>query len=194
MSDSFTKCEAFKLILPPFSQRGSWHINPQWLAGWLKEKQECEWTLDSLFALQLPHSSPPFNVAPLYISPWQLQCVRACVCVRVCLRWISWFPSHKSSWLEARSDGFSASSEWSSRHWEQWSHWTQWFQGGSGRRAIQPSVWMSLTICASCNKPMEKFLFLPNHRKKNDNSLRYLLHTCCYQQLISLAYTEDWNQ
>lgn len=44
------------------------------------EKQERAPTLDSLFPLQLPRSIPPFNLAPLYISPWQLHCV----CVYVC--------------------------------------------------------------------------------------------------------------
>lgn len=46
-------------------------------------------TLDSLFPLQLPCLVSPFNMARLYISPWQQQCE----CVRVCV----WGEYHASS-------------------------------------------------------------------------------------------------
>lgn len=43
----------------------------------MNEKQEPEQTLDPLSAPPLPQRSPPFSMAPLYISPWQPQCVCA---------------------------------------------------------------------------------------------------------------------
>ncbi|PWA15432.1 hypothetical protein CCH79_00008497 [Gambusia affinis] len=48
------------------------------LAGQLIENQgrERALTLDSLFPLQFPRPAPPFNTAPLYISPWQLRSTR----------------------------------------------------------------------------------------------------------------------
>lgn len=154
MSVSFTNCEALKSSFHLSFPRDGVGISTltDWLADWRKNKREPERTLDSLFALQLPHSTPPFNMAPLYISPWQLQCM----CVRVCV----WGESHD----------FSATSLRDSRHvqmvlvlalnevpdTEQWSHWTQWFQGGSGREATQPSVGLSSTVCARCTKPVGK--------------------------------------
>lgn len=50
------------------------------LAGQLIENQgrERTLTLDSLFPLQFPRPAPPFNTAPLYISPWQLCSTSVC--------------------------------------------------------------------------------------------------------------------
>ncbi len=151
MSVSLTNCEAFLFIPPQFSQRWSWHINTYRLAGWLIEKQErvrANTGFSVSTATPSLHSSFQHGTS-LHLTMATAVCVCACVCVCVCVRWISWFLSHhQSSWLEARSDGFSISSEWSARHWKQWSHWTQWFQGGSGREAALPSICLSLAVCA----------------------------------------------
>lgn len=114
-----------------------------WMAGWLIEKQErrsCN-TGFSVSTEKLPHFHPPlphsirfFNMAPLYISPWQLHCAWMCACVcEVNL-------TAPQPALKARSHGFWISSEWRARPWKQWSHWTQRWQGGSGREDIRPSI------------------------------------------------------
>ena len=91
MSISFTNWEAFELIPARFFPEMELAYNTCWLADWLKNKREKAQTLDSMSPLQPPAPLLPFNMAPLYISPWQLQCVCLCVCVCV------WGRSHGSS-------------------------------------------------------------------------------------------------
>lgn len=69
--------DSFQIFLFPEMELAS---NTYRLAGQLIENQgrERALTLDSLFPLQFPRPAPPFNTAPLYISPWQLRSTSVC--------------------------------------------------------------------------------------------------------------------